>query len=121
MEGKLQTPVSSIELNTRSDTFGVIADGLIFIVCRDLFDQIGFAVTQSSLQKVFQVNTLSPHSEFKENLALKFPDLISRVGRSKKYVAKLKLPKTFQPRHQKGRRIHNNLKDKVNKKLKKLP
>ena len=38
----------------------------------------------------------------------------------KNHVAKFKLNKNFQPRHQKGRRTPINLQDKVNKELKKL-
>ena len=84
-----------------------------------MFDQLGLAVTQSTLQKGNSVNNIAS-SEFKEQIATKFPGLVSRIGRSKSHVAKSKFHKNFQARHQKGRRIPINLQDKVNTELRKL-
>ena len=89
------------------------------LICRDLFDQLGLAVTQSTSQKCKFVNKISS-PEFKELIAKTFPELISRIGRSKNHVTKSKFHKDFQPRHQKGRRISINLQEKVNTELKKL-
>ena len=58
--------------------------------------------------------------EFKEQIAKFFPEVISRIGRSKNHVAKSKFHKDFRPRHQKRRRIPIYLQGKVNKELKKL-
>ena len=49
-----------------------------------------------------------------------FPELISRIGRSKNHVAKSKFHKDFQTRHQTGRRILINLQDNVNNEIKNL-
>ena len=63
--------------------FTVVTVGLKLLFRHELFDQLGFAVTQSSSQKGNQVNTISPHSEFKKHIALQFLDLINRIGRPK--------------------------------------
>ena len=77
-------------------------------------------MTQSTSLQGTLVNNIFSSSEFKEQIAKTFPELISRIGRSKNHVAKSKFYENFQPRHQKGRLIPINLQDKVNNKLKKL-
>ena len=121
IEGKFQTPVTSNGWHTPAAMFTVVANGMKPLIIRDLFDQLGLAVTQSFSQTGNQVNAISPHSAFKEHRALQFPDLITRIERSKSHVAKSKVHKNFQPRHQKERRTPNNLQDKVNNEHKKLP
>ena len=119
VEGKIQAPITSKGWACDSAVFTVVADGLKSLIGRDLFDQLGLAVTQSTFQKGNPVkNIASP--EFKEQLAKFFPGLVSRIGRSNNHVAKSKFRKDFQPRHQKGRRIPINLQDKVNTELRKL-
>ena len=75
-------------------------------------------MTQFTSQKGICVNNISS-PEFKEIIAKAFPELVSRIGRSKNHVAKSKFHKDFQPRHQKGRRIPINLQEKINTELKK--
>ena len=116
IEGKIQTLITSNGWTSNSTTFTVIADGLKNFIGRDLFDHLDLAVTQSSSVQGNQVNTISSLSEFTEHIAKNFPNLISRMGRSKDHVAK----SNFQFRQQKGRRIPGNLQDKVNMELKKL-
>ena len=119
VEGKIQAPVTSKDWACDTANFTVVADGLKSLIGRDLFDQLGLAVTQSSFLKGNIINNIeSP--EFTEQIAKTFPGLVSRIGRSKSHVAKSKLQKNFQPRHQKGRRIPINLRDKVNAELRKL-
>ena len=77
-------------------------------------------MTQSTSLEGNRVNNISSSSEFKKQIAKTFPELISRIGRSKNHVAKFKFHKDFQPRHQKGRRVPINLQDKVKNELKKL-
>ena len=91
IEGKIQTPITRNGWTSNSATFTVVADGLKLLIGRDLFDRLGLAVTQSSSVNVNQVNTIVLSSEFKEHIAQNFPNLISRIGRSKIYVAKSKL------------------------------
>ena len=77
-------------------------------------------MTQSTSPKCNLVNNISFSSEYKEQIAETFTELISRIGRPNNHVAISKFHKEFQPRHQKGRRIPINLHDKVNNELKKL-
>ena len=51
VEGKIQTPITSKGWVCDSTTFTVVADGLKSLVGHDLFDQLGFAVTQSTFLK----------------------------------------------------------------------
>ena len=120
IEGKMQSPITSNGWTFDSAKFTVVADGLRSLIGRDLFDQLGLAVTKSSSPKGKLVNNISSSSEFKEQIAKTFPNLVSCIGRSKNQVAKSNVHKDFEPRHQKGRRIPINLQDKVNKELKKL-
>ena len=119
VEGKIQAPVTSKGWACDTANFTVVADGLKSLIGRDLFDQLGLAVTQSTFLKGNSINNIAS-SEFKEQIAKTFPGLVSRIGRSKSHVAKSKFHKDFQPRHQKGRRIPINLQDKVNAELRKL-
>ena len=119
VEGKIQAPVTSKGWACDTANFTVVADGLKSLIGRDLFDQLGLAVTQSSFLKGNSINNIAS-PEFKEQIAKTFLGLVSRIRRSKSHVAKSKFHKDFQPRHQKVRRIPINLQDKVNAELRKL-
>ena len=121
-EGRIQSKITSNGWTCDSATLTVVANRLKLLIGRDFFDQLGLAVTQSTSQKGNRVNDISS-SEFEEQIeqiAKTFPELISRIGRSKNHVVKSKFHKDFQPGHQKGRRIPINLQEKVNNELKKL-
>ena len=66
------------------------------------------------------INTITTQCPFKTRIANHFPQLISRLGRSKGHIVKSKFHKNFQPEHQKGRRVPINLQDRVNNEIKKL-
>ena len=66
------------------------------------------------------VNAITPQCPFKTRIAKQFPQLISRIGRSKIHIVKSKFHKNFQPKHQKGRRVPINLQERVNSENKKL-
>ena len=119
VEGKIQAPITSKGWACDSATFTVVADGLKFLIGRDLFDQLGLDVTQSTSLKGNRVNNIAS-PKFKEQIAKNFPGLVSRIGRSKSHVAKSKFQKDFQPRHQKSRRIPINFQEKVNTEIRKL-
>ena len=119
VEGKIQASITSNGWTCDSATFTVVADGLKSLIGRDFFDRLGLTVTQSTSQNGKCVNNFSS-PEFKELITKTFPELVSRIGRSKNHVAKSKFHKDIQPIHQKGRRIPINLQEKVNTELKKL-
>ena len=85
--------------------FTVVADNLEPLIGRALIKQLKLAEELLPSHTGNQVNTNSPHSEFQEHIALKFHNLITRIGRSKYQVAKYYFDKTSQPKHQKERRI----------------
>ena len=59
VEGKIQSPITSKGWTCDSATFTFVADGLKSVIGRDLFDQLGLAVTQSTSQKSNRVNNIS--------------------------------------------------------------
>ena len=69
--GKIQTPVTSKGWVCDTAAFTVVADGLKSLIGRDLFNQLGLAVTQSTLIKGNSVNNIAS-PEFKEQVAKKF-------------------------------------------------
>ena len=77
-------------------TTAVVAVYLQPLIGRDLFDQLGLVVTQSSYQKSNQIDKISPYYAMKEKIALHFPNLVSRHARSKHRAAKSKFRKSFQ-------------------------
>ena len=119
IKGKTQTTLSSKGVLTRYHIFTDVADGLKLLFGCEWFHQLGLAVTYSPSQTGNQVKRYSPHSAFKERIALKLTNLISRIQRPKNLVAKPKYHKVFQRRHQKGRRIRISLPDKAQKRTQK--
>ena len=65
------------------------------------------------------VNAITPQCPFKARIAKQFPQLISRIGRSKIHIVKSNFHKILQPKHQKGRRVPINLQERVNSEIKK--
>ena len=118
IEAKIQAPKTSKGWTCDAAIFTDVADGLKSLIGRDLFDELGLAVTQSTSQMGNGVNNISSQ-EFKEQIAKTFPELIWPIGRSKNHVAKSKFHKDFQPKHQKGRRIPINLQEKFDIEFKK--
>ena len=94
VEGKIQAPITSKGWACDSATFTVVAVGLKSLIGRDLFDQLGLAVTQSTFLKGDRVNNIAS-PEFKEQIANTFPGLVSCIGRSKSHIAKSKFHKIF--------------------------
>ena len=66
------------------------------------------------------VNTITIQCPFKSRIANEFPQLISRIGRSKIHIVKSEFHINFQPKNRKGGRVPINLHDRVNSEIKKL-
>ena len=60
------------------------------------------------------------YCSIKKQIAIDFPDLISRIGKSKVHTVRSKFHKNYTRSQQKGRRVPINLLDKVSDELKKL-
>ena len=109
----LQTSIQSSNWYANPIEIQVVADG------RDLFPALGFSIHQSSNQvTINQVD--QEYCPIKKQIAIDYPDLISRIGKSKVHTVRSKFHKDFTPSHQKSRRVPINLLDKVSAELKKL-
>ena len=118
--GMIQAPIASNGWRLEEAEFVVVRDGLKPLVRRDLFDALGISVTQIPKQEGSMVNTITSQCPFKTRIAQQFPQLITRIGRSKIHIVKSKFHRNFQPKHQKGRRVPINLQERVNTEIKKL-
>ena len=96
-----------------------MTDGHRSLLGRDLFPALGLSIQQPNNQKtVNQVD--QEHCPIKKQIAIDFPDLISRIGKSKVHTVRSNFHKKYTPSHQKGHRVPINLLDKVSDELKKL-
>ena len=92
----------------------VVEDGHRPIIGRDLFPKLSFSLTQTK-----QVANVDKNQcLIKKQIALDFPGLISRIGKSLKNSVKSTFLKHFTPTHQKG--VPINLQPLVNDELKKI-
>ena len=83
------------------------------------FPALGLSIQQSnSLKTVNQVE--HEYGPIKKQIATEFPDLTSRIGKSKLHTVRPKVHKHYTPSHQKGRCVPINLLHKVSDELKKL-
>ena len=88
-------------------------NGLKPLIGRDLFEVLGISITQTLCSNEGKmVNTITTQCPFTTRIANQFPQLISRIGRSKSHIVKSKFRKIFQTKHQKSRRVPINLKDR---------
>ena len=121
VEGMIQAPIASKAWRTEDAEFVVVRDGLKPLIGRDLFDALGISVTQTpNSNEGSMFNGITPQCPFKTRIAKQFPQLISRIGRSKIHIVKSKFHKNFQPKHQKGRRVPINLQEGLNSENEKL-
>ena len=95
----------------------VVEDGHRPIIGRDLFPKLGFSLTQ--LKQVANID--QNQCLIKKQIAIDFPDLVTRIGKSLKHSVKSTFDKEFTPTHQKGRPVPINLQPLVNIELKKPP
>ena len=106
-----------------------IGERNLAILGRDNFDQLGLYYAQKpwpkslgKTQPSLSVNTINDPTFSTDQIAIaeKFPDLVTRVGKSKHHVVKTTFHKNFKAKQQKGRRIPINLQDRVEQELQKL-
>ena len=81
--GTLKTPVKCNDWNIQKAKITLVADGFRPILGRDLFDELGITISQKSCPKT-EVNNIDQPCAMKKSFAKEFPDLISRIGKSKK-------------------------------------
>ena len=117
--GTLKTPVKCDDWSIQKAKITVVADGFRPILGRDLFDQLGITISQKPCPQT-EVNNIDPPCAIKKPLAKKFPDSISRVGKSKNHTVNSKFHKNYRVIHQKGRKVPIHLQPKVKIELEKL-
>ena len=117
--GMIQAPIASNGWQIEDPEFKVVRYGLKPLIGRDLLDGISVTQTQNS-NEGSMVNAITLLCPFKTRIAKQFPQLISRIGRSKIHIVKSKFHKNFQPKHQMGRRVPINLQERVNTEITKL-
>ena len=110
--GTLKTPVRCNDLKIQKAKITVVADGVRPILGRYLFDQLGIIISQKPCPNV-EVNNIDQTCAIKRSLAKEFPDLISRIGKSKHHTVNSKFHKNYRVTHQKGRKVPINLQPKV--------
>ena len=119
--GMMQAPIESNGWQIRDAKIAVVRDGLKPLFGRDLFEVLGVSITQTLCSNEgSMVNTITTQYPFKTRISNQFPELVSRIDRSKIHIVKSKFLKNFQPKHQKGRRIPIKLQDKFHSEIKKL-
>ena len=117
--GILQTSIQSNNWYANPIDIQVVTDGHRSLLGRDLFPALGLSIHQSNNQRT--VNQIDQeYCPIKKQIATDFPDLISRIGKSKVHTVCSKFHRNYTPSHQKGRRVPINLLDQVSDELKKL-
>ena len=117
--GILQTSIQSNNWYANPIEIQVVTDGHRPLLGRDLFPVLGLSIQQSDNQTTIN-QVEQEYCPIKKQIATDFPDLISRIGKSKVHIVRSKFHKNNTPLHQKGRRVPINLLDKVSDELKKL-
>ena len=117
--GTLKTPVKCNDWNLQKAKITVVADGFRPILGRDLFDQLGITISQKPCLKT-EVNNIDQPCAIKRSLAKEFPDLISRIEKSKNHTVNSKFHKNYRVIHEKGRKVPIHFQPKVKIELEKL-
>ena len=117
--GILQTSIQSNNWYPNPIEIQVVTDGHRSLLDRDLVPALGLSIQHSNSQKT--VNQVEHENvSIKKQIGTDFPELISRIGKSRVHIVRSKFHRNYTPSHQKGRRVPSNLLDKVSDELKKL-
>ena len=117
--GILQTSIQSSNWYANPIEIQVVANGHRSLLGKNLFQALGLSIHQSNNHiTINQVD--EEYCPIKKQIAIDYPDLISRIGKSKVHTFRSKFHKHYTPSHQKGRRVPINLLDKVSTELKKF-
>ena len=117
--GILHTSIQSNNWYANPIEIQVVTDGHRPLLDRDLFSALGLSIQQSNNQTTFN-QVEQEYCPIKNQIAIDFPDLISRIGKSKVHMVRSKFHRNYTPSHQKSRRVPINLLDKVSDELNKL-
>ena len=119
--GHLESTITYNQWKDKAALFTVVEDGHRNIIGRDLFRTLGLAVVKQQPDNGKCVNNINTSTcKIKETIATQFPHLVSRIGLSKRHVAKSKFHQKFTAKHQKGHRVPINLQPRVSAELERL-
>ena len=117
--GTLKTPVRCNDWKTHKTKFTVVADGFRPILGRDLFDLLGITISKKPCPNT-EINNTETRCAIKKSLAKQFPELISRIGKSKHHTVNSKFHKNYRVTHQMVRKVPIHLQPKGKIELEKL-
>ena len=102
--GMLQTSIRSNNWFATPIEIQVVADGHRSLLGRDLFPALGLSIQQSNNPRTINQaeDEICP---IKKQIATDFPDLISRISKSKLQTVPSKFHKKYTSKHQKGRQV----------------
>ena len=115
----LQTSIQSNNWYANPIKIQVVTDGHRPLLGRNLFPALGLSIQQSNNQTTIN-QVEQEYCPIKKQIAIDFPDLISRIGKSKVHIVCSNFHRNYTPSHQKTRRVPLNLIDKVSDELMKL-
>ena len=92
--GTLKTPVLCYDWKIQKANITVVADGFQPILGRALFDQLGVTISQNPCPNI-EVNTVETPCVIKQSLAKEFPELISRIRKSKHHSVNSKIHRIY--------------------------
>ena len=119
MVGEKTKPVRCNDWKIQKAKTTVVIDGFRPILGRDLFDQLGTKISQKPCPNT-EVNNIEPPCAIKKSLSKEFPELFSRIGKSKHHKFNSKFHKNYRVTHQKGRKVPIHLQPKVKIELENL-
>ena len=97
--GILQTSIQSNNWYANPIEIQVVTDGHRSLLGRDLFPALGLSIQQSNNQKTInQVD--QEYCPIRKQIATDFPDLISRIGKSKVLTVRSKFHRNYTPSNQ---------------------
>ena len=90
----MKTPVLCYDWKIQKANITVVADGFQPILGGDLFDQLGITISQKPCPNI-EVNTVETPCVIKQSLPKEFPELISRIGKSKHHTVNSKTHRNY--------------------------
>ena len=117
--GSLITPGCCNDWKILKTKITVVADGFRPILGRDLLDQLGIKISLKPCPNI-EINNIETPCAIKKSLAKNFPDLISRIEKSKNHKVNSKFYRNYRVTYQKGRKVPIHLQPKVKIELEKL-
>ena len=110
--GILKAPVHCNNWKIQKAKITVVADDFRPILGRDLLDQMEITISQKPCPNI-EINNVENPCAIKKFLAKEFPELISRIGKSKHHTVNSNFHKNYRFTHQKGRKVPIHLQPKV--------